>query len=371
VLTRYDDFPLHQTPEPVAHPATSDRNFYDRYFFNGFTKDGSLFFGVALGLYPHRRVMDASISVLEGGVQTSLHASRLAPLERAETTVGPIAVEVLAPLRSLRVRVAPNASGIECDLVFHARTAAIEEPRTTARAGARVVMDSTRLTQFGRWTGSLSVAGRRIAIAPERVLGVRDRSWGLRPVGERDAGAPGALPQLFWLWAPCHFDDVCTHLGVNEDESGRRWHSGGVIVPAYEPAGAAPEAADPRERRAARIAHQIDWAPGTRRARRAQVELDTGDETARLELDPLATFQMLGIGYLHPEWGHGLWKGEQAVGVETWKPAELAPLDFRHIHVQQLCRARWGGREGVGVLEQLVIGPHSPSGFASLLDGAA
>jgi hypothetical protein len=55
VLTHYDDFPLHQTPEPVAHPATSDKNFYDRYFFNGFAKDGSLFFGAALGLYPNRR----------------------------------------------------------------------------------------------------------------------------------------------------------------------------------------------------------------------------------------------------------------------------------------------------------------------------
>ena len=80
---------------------------------------------------------------------------------------------------------------------------------------------------------------------------------------------------------------------------------------------------------------------------------------------------MLGLGYLHPEWGHGLWKGAEAFGAESWKPAELAPLDPRHIHVQQLCRARWGGREGFGVLEQLVIGPHRPSGFKSLLDGAA
>jgi hypothetical protein len=80
---------------------------------------------------------------------------------------------------------------------------------------------------------------------------------------------------------------------------------------------------------------------------------------------------MLGLGYVHPEWGHGLWKGEEAFGVEAWRPAELAPLDPRHVHVQQLCRARWGPREGIGVLEQLVIGPHRPSGFGSLLDGAA
>ena len=30
MLTKGDDYPIHQTPEPVAHPASSDRNVYDR-----------------------------------------------------------------------------------------------------------------------------------------------------------------------------------------------------------------------------------------------------------------------------------------------------------------------------------------------------
>lgn len=36
MLNSLDDFPVHQTPEPLAHPATSDRNFYDRTWFNAF-----------------------------------------------------------------------------------------------------------------------------------------------------------------------------------------------------------------------------------------------------------------------------------------------------------------------------------------------
>ena len=35
MLSRFDDYPIHQTAEPVAHPASSDRNGYDRYWFNG------------------------------------------------------------------------------------------------------------------------------------------------------------------------------------------------------------------------------------------------------------------------------------------------------------------------------------------------
>jgi hypothetical protein len=30
-----------------------------------------------------------------------------------------------------------------------------------------------------------------------------------------------------------------------------------------------------------------------------------------------------------------------------------------------------GDREGVGLCEQVVIGPHAPSGFKELLDGAS
>ena len=40
MITSGDDFPIHQTPEPVQQVFTSDRNFYDRFFFNGYWRDG-------------------------------------------------------------------------------------------------------------------------------------------------------------------------------------------------------------------------------------------------------------------------------------------------------------------------------------------
>src|SRR5262245_56611392 len=157
MLTRLDDYPLHQTPEPIAQPATGDRNFYDRYFFNGYSRAGDCYFAAALGVYPNRRVMDAAFSVVRDGRQWVVRGSRLAPQERTETTVGPITVEVVEPLRVLRLRVAPNPYGLTADLTFHASTAAIEEPRFTHRVAGRLFMDSTRLTQFGAWSGTITV----------------------------------------------------------------------------------------------------------------------------------------------------------------------------------------------------------------------
>jgi hypothetical protein len=365
MLTSFDDYPIHQTAEPVAHPASGDRNVYDRYFFNGYSRTGDLFFAAALGLYPNRRVMDGAFSVVRDGRQHVVRASRLAPADRRETRVGPLFVEVLEPLRALHLRVSDNAFGLSADLAFYARTGAIEEPRFTWRPEGRLVMDSTRLTQFGFWEGYIRIDGEEIAIFPDRTPGTRDRSWGIRPVGEPEGGAPGPPPQFFWLWAPVHFDERCTHAAFNEDAEGRRWHASGSIAPAGRLDERAPESMTT-------VDHQVVWQPGTRRARSARIVLGPhGREPVAVELEPTLCFQMRGLGYLDPEWGHGIWKGADVTDGVTWTLSELDPMDPRHVHVQQLCRARIGDEEGLGILEQLVIGPHAPSGFTSILDPAS
>lgn len=372
MLSRLDDYPIHQTPEPLLHPATTDRNFYDRYWFNGFSRDGEFYFGVALGVYPNRRVMDASFSIAADGVQHSFHASRLIPYERTETRVGPLAIEVVEPMKVLRVRLASNRTGIECDLTFRARTAAVEEPRAQMRRDNRVIMDTTRFTQFGKWEGKVSAAGRTLAVDPRAAYGLRDRSWGVRPVGEPESGKPDFnMPQLFWVWAPVHFEKFCTHFGMFEDADGYQLSPMAMRIPAFASSDDIPPLDDDRTEHLSSPRHRLEFHRGTRRIARAHIEMTarSGDRIA-IDLEPLLRFQMLGLGYLHPEWGHACWKGEEAIGAESWKLDEVDPLDFRFQHIQWLCRARLGNEAGFGTLEQLMFGPHKPSGFEGMLDGA-
>ena len=51
-ISSWDDFPVHQTSEYVRHVATSDRNFYDRYYFNlhGSSDEVMTIFGLGLML---------------------------------------------------------------------------------------------------------------------------------------------------------------------------------------------------------------------------------------------------------------------------------------------------------------------------------
>ena len=45
-------------------------------------------------------------------------------------------------------------------------------------------LDACRLAQLGSWSGWLEVDGERHEVTPDRWWGSRDRSWGIRPVGE-------------------------------------------------------------------------------------------------------------------------------------------------------------------------------------------
>jgi hypothetical protein len=366
MITKADDYPIHQTPEPIACSGT-DRNFYDRYFFNGYGPEGEVFFGAALGVYPHLNVIDASFSVIHEGRQHNVHASRCLNMERLDTRVGPISVEVVEPLRRLRVRVDDGRSGVRADLLFNARARVIEEPRYTRRIGPRTFFDLTRMTQNGGYEGWIEVAGARIEVRPDRVLGTRDRSWGVRSVGAPDAQpyAPAVLPQFYWLWAPLNFDDAVLLYDVNQDTDGEAWHQAAFLAPVGE---GEPEAM-------AEASSRVSFKPGTRHAAAASLHLRRrGGAEIEVTLEPRFLFFMSGLGYFNPEWGHGLYTGEDRTGYDVYETASVDETLAPNLHVQAFCRATLaeGGRRksGVGVLEQLILGPHRPSGFNELLDGA-
>ncbi len=365
VLSSYDDFPIHQACVPIAHSATPDANHYDRYFFNGYTADGSVYFGLAMGLYPNRHVMDAAFSVVRNGEQISVFASARAAKDRRDaTTVGPIRVEVVEPLHILRLYVDAPEHSLRAELSFTSSSEAIEEPHFFQRAGVRTLFDYTRLTQFGTWSGWIEVDGVHIELTDLGVTGSRDRSWGVRPVGEPAAlGAPVGWPQFFWLWAPVNFPDFSTHFDVNEYGDGRRWHEVGAVSPNAS-AGEMMRTVD----------YRITWQPGTRWATSFEYDLVswTG-KVATITLEPMYHFQMRGIGYGHPEFGHGYWRGESVVNGERISLPVTTPLAREHVHVQTLCKATYRDTDGLaaagtGILEQLCVGDH-PSGLRGILDG--
>ena len=89
-----------------------------------------------------------------------------------------------------------------------------------------------------------------------------------------------------------------------------------------------------------------------------------------LIFEPILRFHMKGIGYFHPEWGHGYWHGDAAEHGEVWKTDEMNPTDPTNFHVENLCRVRRGNETGIGVMEQLMLGPHPATGLTGFVDVA-
>jgi len=204
-------------------------------------------------------------------------------------------------------------------------------------------------------------------VSVDRFLGTRDRSWGVRQIGAQDPQphAPAAIPQFYWLWAPLNFDDAVFLYDVNQDRAGQPWHESAFL-------GAIGDVdAEPL----VDASSSVLYRRCTRHAQSAELRMQRrGGAEIEIALEPSLQFSMSGIGYFHPEWGHGSYTGEDRTGYDVYDLGAIDETEPMHLHVQAPCRARLreGGRtrDGIGVLEQLVIGPHDPSGFRELLDGA-
>jgi hypothetical protein len=360
MLTPADEWHVHQTPEPIAVAGT-DRNFYDRSYFGGWTPDGTTMFAAAFGIYPHLNIADAHLTIVRDGIQHCLHASKILHSDRADLSVGPVRIEIVEPLRTLRLRVL-ETDGLAADVTFTGRHFPIEEPRFVHRFGPRAFMDYTRLSQAALVAGRLRLDGEEIVL-DGGARGFRDRSWGIRPVGAPDPQPPAPLqaPQFFWLWCPVQFDDHTVFWHVNEDRAGVAWNCRGELCPD----GAA---ADGLVHASGEI--DLDLHPGTRwvAAARLRLEPQPGRPLV-LGYEPLLHLEMQGLGYRHPEWSHGVFRGRELdVAREDLSLGDADPGAPHRWHRQNLCRvvARGGDgeeRTGLGLLEHLFIGEHAPLGL--------
>ena len=90
MLSPLDDYPIHQIAEPMRHVGTSDRNFYDRYYFNLHRCDGELFAVFGLGQYPNLGVADAFVAVTGVTPSTSCGLPSSSAPTASVTAAGPL-----------------------------------------------------------------------------------------------------------------------------------------------------------------------------------------------------------------------------------------------------------------------------------------
>ncbi len=312
-LSGWDDYPVHQVAETVRHVATSDRNFYDRYYFNCHSNDGEAFLIFGMGQYPNLAVADAFALLVVGDTHRVVRASRELG-DRMDTTVGPLSVEVIRPLQELRIACDPRNGeeagyGLSFDLRWVGSIPAHEEPRQLLRSHGRVVFDTMRLAQTGRWDGHIELDGHRFDVSADSWWGCRDRSWGVRPVGEAEPPGVRSDGQMngMWNYAPMQFEDHSILYIVNQEEDGLRPLEEAVRI--WNDPGREPEFLGRPE-------HRHELMGGTRWIKGSVLEFPHApDGGFEVRVTPLLdAWVMLGTGYgLEEDWRHGMYQGAEVV----------------------------------------------------------
>lgn len=310
MLSALDETLMHQGPITFDHALTSDHRFFDRMWLGGHCAENIKFIS-GMAAYKNMNAFEGFICVQKDGRQYNARFSRPFIPRLGDLSVGPLALDIVEPLKKLRLTLAaPDGQPVEADITFTGLYPAHEEAHHARRITGRLQQDYRRFDQIGRVDGWMKVEGRTIEISDW--YGARDHSWGVRPgVGGYEpatfipaAAEPVTLGQLF-IWLAFRTPSMAGQMQRQEDSEGKPLMQDGYIL------------RDGQEIRVRDIQHDIDFVPGTRvyRTCRLKVLLENG-ETLDIEGQALlAPWCYKGSGYdsgYDDEMGLGFHRGETA-----------------------------------------------------------
>ncbi|MUM35994.1 hypothetical protein FZI93_32355, partial [Mycobacterium sp. CBMA361] len=190
-------------------------------------RTGDIFVITGMGYYPNLGVKDAYFLVARrdsgkfgggGDTQTAIHLSDAIDQDRLNQHVLGYRIEVVEPLHKVRI-VLDETDGIAADLTWDGLFDVVQEQPHLMRQGNRLSLNAQRFAQLGAWSGYLAIDGEEIKVSPDTWIGSRDRSWGIRPVGEPEpAGRPADPPfeGMWWLYVPIAFEEFSLVMIIQE-----------------------------------------------------------------------------------------------------------------------------------------------------------
>lgn len=227
MLSPYDEFPIHQTSHTFANIPSTDFSWDDGCYFGIFSPEEKVFLAVGYRVNPNSDMIGGFAVLNVDGRQ---HTTRFSRCWRRDmdTRVGPFAVEVLEPLRQLRLRMAENETGLSFDILWTGVSPAVLEEHHLAANRMRRTTDQSRYCQAGKPEGVIRLGDREWIVKPSRWSGARDHSWGLyaerRPLSPdpkwlppRDAAGP---QRALRFWIICRSEPFSGFYHLHEDAEG-------------------------------------------------------------------------------------------------------------------------------------------------------
>jgi len=359
VLLGMDEYPYHQITATFAGVGGTDPAWNDGHYLCLSDAAGEVSLASTLRLYQNNDVMDGFVCVRHAGRQYNIRVSRRLRPDMGTLAVGPLRLEIVEPLRAVRLVLEDNEHDIALDVTCRSTVLPYEGPAELTRVDGRLISERLTYEVTGKCEGWVQVGGDRIHLDPATDSFFRNHSWGYQAGrgGPRQYGAPlvGVQRRVPGVRQWVLFD-MPDHGGFwFADASGRAASGKGAIL--Y------PDRSVP----VVNVEHELEFYEGGRRMRSGTVRLTDGDGVVReYTVEDLGWVYTQGGGYFggfDDGLGQGVYRGDAHIEGEVWDvshPTTIVGADgnafeFDHAWAENFTRLTCDGQRGLAHFECVVI----------------
>jgi hypothetical protein len=241
MLSKYDEYPVHQAPRPFAHIPSTDFSWDEGYYFGAFSADDQIYLLTGMRVNPNADMIGGYAIINVAGRQYSVRFSRCWR-QQIDTVIGPLHYEFIEPMKSVRLWLEANDSALSFDITWTGVAPAFEEDHHVAETRGRVTTDQTRYSQPGQCSGYIQFEGKRYDVTPGRWSGDRDHSWGLyadrKPLGGHHQWLPPQpvpeVPRALRFWTLFEAGDWSGFYHLHESPEGKQVKMNDVFGTPFE-----------------------------------------------------------------------------------------------------------------------------------------
>lgn len=334
VLVAWDDYPVHQSADVLASVTPSLPGWGERFYFNALRPTGEIALIVGAGLYPARGVSECYFCRLEGGKQVNVRTWQPLPAPGTDAGQGAFSMRCDSPLREWSVtvdhpgdRFSGRFSGSVPPFLYRAIDVPADEPGGPFDLFRHFIAVGNWQIEEG---SDVDDAGG--------LIGVRDRTWGVRT----------RRPRLH-LWSVSQLGDGCLALKHQERADGSVMFAEAALTEA-----------DGSVLRLDTVEHDLVFDPTERQIVRGRLEFASERGPLTFEFERVGTgIRLAGAGYDDSQGDRGTASGAQRDEYDLSDPGVTKSTGRGTIDagVRAQVSGAWSA-EGIGVVETAIARDH-------------